>query len=295
MHRVDAVGQSLSGFVRDTARVSTPPTQLPRLFVGSTSEASEIAYALQEVLEARDVCEVTVWSRLFQAGDMTLDSLLKAARSFDFAVLVATADDVTTSRGSTVETPRDNVILELGIFMGALGRKRAYVLTDEGPVKLPTDLLGYNRLIYTKRRDGDKAAALNAAVGKIKLRVEELGPTEWNRPSDGSVHVHGTYTAPRPDKQQQPSTTPRKPSEERQLDAELEQLQKCAMEQGWAVKRSPHALRLSKPGHHRQTLQVGDPIETRRKLRSFVAVMRADGLRVTHTLRTLPAELNPWS
>lgn len=225
---------------------------------------------------------------------MTLDKLLKEARHFDFAVLVATADDVTISREITDKTPRDNIILELGIFMGTLGRERAYVLTpaDPKPVKLPSDLLGHNYLTYTERSDGDKVAALNAAVSKIKQKVDELGPTPWNRPGDGSVHLRSTHTASIPTKQ---PTTLKRNSDERQLDDELDLLQKCARDQGWVVKAGPHALRFSKEGHRRHTLQVSDPMETRRELRSFVAEMRGDGLRVTHTLRRLPPELDPWS
>ena len=72
---------------------------------------------------------------------------------YDFAVLVVSDDDVTTSRKSTQASPRDNVILELGLFLGALGRRRAFVVvarTDDGVPKMPSDLLGNNGIYLPK-------------------------------------------------------------------------------------------------------------------------------------------------
>lgn len=228
-------------------------------------------------------------------GDITLDRLIAKAEGTDFAVLVAAADDVTTSRGDTTSSPRDNVILELGIFLGAIGRERTYVLTPAVGLKLPTDLSGLTRLTYHDRPDQDLAAAVNQAVRQIEDRVKELGPRPQIPIENGSnaVRVDREHVSIGPS-EQPPATGQRKTSDERQLDAELEQLQHCATEQGWTMKRGAHALRLSKSSRPRQTLPIGDPVETRRELRTFVARLRADGLRVTHTLRTLPLELNPW-
>jgi predicted nucleotide-binding protein len=39
----------------------------------------------------------------------------------DFAIAIAQPDDVTKTRGKRKNTPRDNVIFELGFFMGRLG------------------------------------------------------------------------------------------------------------------------------------------------------------------------------
>jgi hypothetical protein len=39
-----------------------------------------------------------------------------------FAVLIITPDDVVSSRDIEAQAPRDNVMFELGLFMGRLGR-----------------------------------------------------------------------------------------------------------------------------------------------------------------------------
>jgi predicted nucleotide-binding protein len=48
--------------------------------------------------------------------------------SFDFAILVLTPDDLTQSRGKQQPSPRDNVVFELGLFIGALGRDRVFMV-----------------------------------------------------------------------------------------------------------------------------------------------------------------------
>ena len=57
------------------------------------------------------------------SSDFTVEALLNILPRFDFAVLVKLPDDVTTSRDNTLASPRDNVIFELRLFMGKLGRR----------------------------------------------------------------------------------------------------------------------------------------------------------------------------
>ena len=97
--------------------------QRPRVFIGSSSEGSEIAAEFQVAFD-RD-CEVEVWDQgTFGLSQGTLESLVAALDRFDFAILVATADDMREMRGDRKAVPRDNVLFELGLFMGRLGRER---------------------------------------------------------------------------------------------------------------------------------------------------------------------------
>ena len=54
----------------------------------------------------------------------SLQGLVEQVLKFDFAVLIMTPDDLTEKRGVSEMSPRDNVIFELGLFMGALGPAR---------------------------------------------------------------------------------------------------------------------------------------------------------------------------
>jgi len=85
-------------------------------------------------------CEVTIWSQgVFGLSEGTLESLAATLDDFDFAVLVLTPDDLSISRGSSLPAPHDNVLFELGLFMGALGRQRTYILYDRtAELKLPS-------------------------------------------------------------------------------------------------------------------------------------------------------------
>ena len=135
-----------SGFKSRLVLCRRRPSLPVRLFLGSSSEGREVARNLQ--VELGDGIEVVRWDQsVFEPGGYTLDSLIAAATSVDFAVLVATPDDTTVSRGEMTPSARDNIVLEFGLFAGALGRKRTYLLAT-GELKLPTDVLGLTRLPY---------------------------------------------------------------------------------------------------------------------------------------------------
>src|SRR4029078_11347091 len=107
-----------------------------------------------------------------EPSDYPLDSLLEVAARVDFAVLIASPDDVVISRVAETPSARDNVFLEFGLFVGALGRQRTYLLATGDPkLKLPTDVLGLTRLPYRERSDGNIRAALNEAVLQIERQV----------------------------------------------------------------------------------------------------------------------------
>ena len=97
--------------------------------------------------------DVKLWSDgVFGASQFAMESLEAQLASADFALLVTTPDDEVITRGRNSGAPRDNVVFELGLFMGAISRHRTYLLTPRGvEVKIPTDLLGLNRLQYDPR------------------------------------------------------------------------------------------------------------------------------------------------
>lgn len=122
-------------------------------------------------------CEVTIWSQgVFGLGEGSLEALVDRLDSFDFAVLVLTPDDVTVSRDVTKQSPRDNVLLELGLFIGALGRKRTFIVHERAKeLKLPSDLAGVTPATFQKHTDGNIQASLGAATTLIKGSIQQLG------------------------------------------------------------------------------------------------------------------------
>jgi hypothetical protein len=149
-----------------------------KIFIASSSEGLEVADAVRSLLvrELRDKADVDRWTWKFALSATYIESLEKASHEADFAVLVLTPDDLTTSREVEKLAPRDNVIFELGLFIGSLGRGRCFLVHEQRPdLKLPTDLLGVNPATFKRTADDDLKSALDAEVLQMKERINELG------------------------------------------------------------------------------------------------------------------------
>lgn len=153
----------------------------PRVFVGSSREGLTIAQHLQLGLDHD--CEVEPWTDgVFGLSQGSLEGLVTKIPSFDFAVMVLTADDMVTSRDSQAASPRDNVLFELGLFMGALGRDRTFMVHDrQHPPRLPSDLRGVTAATFEPHASGNWTAALGAACTIVRTQVARLGLRAENR------------------------------------------------------------------------------------------------------------------
>ena len=149
----------------------------PKLFVASSREGKDLAGAVHHHLGGD--AEVTAWDDgVFELTKDSLDSLLKVARNSDFGVFVFRPDDLTTSRRKQHMTTRDNILLELGIFLYALGRDRCFILRpqDTPKFKLPSDLLGIIVAEYESTRSDDNwKAATRVACDNIRVAIKNKG------------------------------------------------------------------------------------------------------------------------
>ncbi len=149
-----------------------------RIFVGSSREAIDVSRAIQQELD--DDFDVTVWDQdVFQLSYGALESLLGALETCDAGLFILEPDDLTESRGEASFTARDNVIFELGMFVGRLGRDRTFMLVPATPmVRLPSDLSGLNVAVYDPGRfdSGQRRAAVGAACTRVRQAVQSLGP-----------------------------------------------------------------------------------------------------------------------
>ena len=138
----------------------------PRIFLGSSGQQEKLLQALTRGLQ--DIADVDPWTTVFNPGVSTLDRLVELTREVDFAAFVFAHDDW-TAKGASPDpasgeaSPRDNVVFEAGLFGGALGLRRTFILHANG-AKLPTDLLGLTSIRY----DPDTTPAI---VGQINDKL----------------------------------------------------------------------------------------------------------------------------
>lgn len=157
--------------------MSSEPIIEPKVFVGSSKEAEKIAWGFCRAL--KDTATIVPWwDAPFIPMGSTLDGLLKAATEYDFGLFILTPDDFIQSRGEESNSPRDNVLFELGLFLGKLGPKRAFAVIQwdsdkEKRVKVLSDLAG----IYIKRFTTDDSIddSIKEAVDPISLVIMEQG------------------------------------------------------------------------------------------------------------------------
>jgi hypothetical protein len=150
----------------------------PRIFIASASEGQAVAGALRENLDRRT--ETTLWTEdVFRPSEFGLESLLKILDQMQFGVFVLTADDLATIRGEDMSVPRDNVLFELGLFMGRLGRERCFaVVPGNVNLHLPSDIAGITVVSFDARRtDNNIVAATGPTAERILRSVAQRSAT----------------------------------------------------------------------------------------------------------------------
>lgn len=148
-----------------------------RVFIISSAEALPIARQVQTAFE-HDPFTTVIWTDgVFKVASYPVESLEAQIDSSDFAIAIAHSDDLTESRGEQWPAPRDNVVFELGLFLGRLGRARAILMEPrEEKVKLPSDLSGVTTITYNFQPGEDAAALLGPACNRLREHIMALGP-----------------------------------------------------------------------------------------------------------------------
>lgn len=148
----------------------------PRIFIASSVEGIDAAYAIQELLEFSAEC--TVWDQdVFAPSSVTLLDLIKRAQDSDYGIFVFSFDDTIKIRDSEELTVRDNVVFELGLFIGIVGIANCFIVMPRAndDIHLPTDLTGITPLKYdSKRTDNNLKAALGPSANQIKKVIRSF-------------------------------------------------------------------------------------------------------------------------
>jgi SAM-dependent methyltransferase len=146
------------------------------VFIGSSTEAFErgVVPRLANLLGKHEFKAVCWYDHDgFAPGEYTLDALLNVAKEVDLALFVFSKDDRVEIRGQTEFIPRDNVLLEYGLFTSHLGRRRVAVIQEEG-VKLPIDVNGMGVARFSGADELRRNATLEVAVNDLAKRWRGL-------------------------------------------------------------------------------------------------------------------------
>ncbi|MFN3165704.1 MAG: nucleotide-binding protein [Phycisphaeraceae bacterium] len=113
-----------------------------RVFIGSSKERSDDMDTVALWLEDYGHTPLK-WNEagLFPLGQSTFPTLIKISKTVDAAIFIFGEDDHIWYRGDSATQPRDNVLIEYGLFAGQLGPEKAVICVSGRP-RTATDLLG---------------------------------------------------------------------------------------------------------------------------------------------------------
>lgn len=201
-------------FVRSKSislREGNSQRNMRKIFIGSSSGAKKKANYVRNILQELGVESVVCWfdSGVFAPGDSTLDILLKLTRECNGAVFIFDKDDELVNTPEMKRyVPRDNVVLEAGLFIGSLG-KNAVVLCHVPGAYMLSDYSGVTHLSYdsddpermkevfrdwlTRRVRGDRVSKSENNIfmesRKIIHRRYSLAD-EFHLDDEGFYHIH---------------------------------------------------------------------------------------------------------
>jgi CRP/FNR family transcriptional regulator, cyclic AMP receptor protein len=171
------IASELAGRLRQRTRYVRARNEIPVLFIGSSTESLGIAQSLDRSFGADRVSTRPWTTGVFGASTFPIEDLEALLDASDFAALIVGADDLVESRGKTYFAPRDNVVLEIGLFMGALQHKRTFIVAEKGlDLKLPSDLVGLGLASYPAGDPASISDRILAATDAIRTRIRQLGP-----------------------------------------------------------------------------------------------------------------------
>ena len=157
----------------EVGKSQPPTTNDRRVFVvygHDTTARNEL-----ELLLRRIQVKPIILENIPSVGD-TLIEKLESLTDADFACVLLTPDDLGAAKGTPSELrprARQNVVLELGMVLSRLGRRRVAILVKGDEIEQPSDIDG---LIYIPFNEtvGEAANSLGAALASAGFPIDIL-------------------------------------------------------------------------------------------------------------------------
>ncbi len=147
----------------------------PRIFIGSSKEHLDLARAVQENLD--NDFKTTVWDQdIFGLSEYPIEALLNELNQSDYGIFIFAPSDIAFIRENEFSIPRDNIVFELGLFIGKLGREKTFFIVPRDVIKLhlPSDLTGLIAGDYDPNRPATRiVAALGPVCNKIRKTITQ--------------------------------------------------------------------------------------------------------------------------
>jgi CAP12/Pycsar effector protein, TIR domain len=150
----------------------------PRVFIGASSEARRVVDAV--VASLKDIVVCNPWFLPnFSPTQATLSEILGLPSLHDFGLFIMSPDDDLVSRDQRFAAARDNVLIELGVFLGSVGDNRTFILLQQSSdpdkqMKVPSDLLGINTAMLRSTPSDDIATACYDSLINIRQKILSL-------------------------------------------------------------------------------------------------------------------------
>lgn len=146
-----------------------------KVFLASSQESLEDLREVSSWIE-QEGHEPLPWDSpaLFLPGENTFEKLIQISKQVDAAIFVFGADDKVWYRADTLLQPRDNVLIEFGVFASSLGQRRAIICTKGFP-KVASDLRGI--VIVDKDKPHHARLKIQIWLRNLALRREDEDPT----------------------------------------------------------------------------------------------------------------------
>lgn len=154
-----------------------------KIIIFSSKEGLALAQYVQKSFYPKEF-SVKLWTNgFFEFSKPYIDNFTNIEKDYDFAVFIMSNDDVVKYRNKKYFKPRDNVIFELGLCIGAFGLSKILVAKPDF-VSLPTDLLGVSVYDYFIDEDmnitaGVIYAELSSYINKKIMRDRIINKINW--------------------------------------------------------------------------------------------------------------------
>lgn len=160
----DTLDQRLSRVLSETSPVGF------RCFLGYAGKAADIAKGMKGYLKEHvPYLDLVDWKGDFTLGETLAEGIEKHSKTCQLAIFLLTKDDSVVTEDATHLSPRDNVVFEVGVFFGTVGRGHTILVVEAG-VELPSDWDGILHIPFDRKDLGAMHEHLCAEVKKLLKR-----------------------------------------------------------------------------------------------------------------------------